>query len=206
MDISKVSSPGYDSYSEKVDRYYTTPTDIPSNIQDVFVLIKPEACTRGLLGKIITAFENASFVIMLIETRVADRDTLRKFVDTNLPLSKREECYEYLLEQDVACCVFRRQDAINQASIIIGDLYSPGSIRGKYGDVSNRGLIYQSTSMKNTIENMVLWTDYELDVANDPKSVVVDINNQEEHKNPEEHLSAAKMGTLFNIFNLYQHI
>ncbi|GGD16719.1 nucleoside-diphosphate kinase [Nocardioides daphniae] len=129
--------------------------------QRTFVLLKPDAVKRGLVGQILARFESKGLQIVALEQRTIDaaqadahyaehveRDfypPLRDFV-TSGPL------VAVVLEGDEAIEVVR---ALNGATD--GRKAAPGTIRGDYSLSNRENLVHGSDSPESAEREIALW-------------------------------------------------
>ncbi|QCX26927.1 nucleoside-diphosphate kinase [Nocardioides jishulii] len=129
--------------------------------QRTFVLLKPDAVKRGLVGQILARFESKGLRIVALEQRTIDaaqadghyaehveRDfypPLRDFV-TSGPL------VALVLEGDEAVQVVR---ALNGATD--GRQAAPGTIRGDYSLSNRENLVHGSDSPESAEREIALW-------------------------------------------------
>lgn len=129
--------------------------------QRTFVLLKPDAVKRGLVGQILARFESKGLRIVALEQRTIDaaqadahyaehveRDfypPLRDFV-TSGPL------VALVLEGDEAVQVVR---ALNGATD--GRQAAPGTIRGDFSLSNRENLVHGSDSAESAEREIALW-------------------------------------------------
>ncbi|MGA8851914.1 MAG: nucleoside-diphosphate kinase [Aeromicrobium sp.] len=129
--------------------------------QRTLVLLKPDAVRRGLVGQVLSRFENKGLSIVAMEHRSIDAQTadahyaehvdqpwyppLREFA-TSGPL------VALVLEGDEAISVVR---AINGATD--GRAAAPGTIRGDLSLSNRENLVHASDSEESAAREMALW-------------------------------------------------
>jgi nucleoside-diphosphate kinase len=133
----------------------------PTPTQRSFVLLKPDAVRRGLVGEIVSRFEAKGLAIVALEQRTIDAATadqhyaehverdfyppLRAFV-TSGPL------VAMVLEGDEAIEVVR---ALNGATD--GRKAAPGTIRGDLSLSNRENLVHGSDSPESAEREMKIW-------------------------------------------------
>ena len=129
--------------------------------QRTLVLLKPDAVRRGLVGHLLSRYEDKGLTIVAMEMRTADAaiadehyaehvakdfyPPLRDFV-TSGPL------VAMVLEGDSAVEVVR---AVNGATD--GRKAAPGSIRGDYSLSNRENLVHGSDSPESAAREMKIW-------------------------------------------------
>ncbi len=136
-------------------------TDVESATERTLVLIKPDAVRRGLVGRILTRFEEKGLSVVAMEHRSIDSEMadahyrdhveqdwyppLRAFA-TSGPL------VALVLEGDEAIEVVR---AMNGATD--GRKAAPGTIRGDFGLSNRENLVHASDAAESAAREIALW-------------------------------------------------
>jgi nucleoside-diphosphate kinase len=132
-----------------------------TDVERTLVLIKPDAVRRGLVGRILTRFEEKGLSIVAMEHRSIDAEMadahyrdhveqawyppLRAFA-TSGPL------VALVLEGDEAIEVVR---AMNGATD--GRAAAPGTIRGDFGLSNRENLVHASDATESAAREITLW-------------------------------------------------
>jgi len=105
-------------------------------MQKTFVIIKPDAIQRGLIGKIISRFENIEFSIVKIEMKQMDEIWYNRMY-CHLSRIPYEQNEKFMLSAPIIGIVIKGVRAIDRTRRMIGNtvsaLANPGTIRGDYG-------------------------------------------------------------------------
>ena len=139
----------------------TSASPPPPQIQRSFVLLKPDAVRRGLVGAVISRFEDKGLRIVALDLRhvdgeLADRHyaehvdkafypPLRLFVTSGPSVAM-------IVEGDEAIEVVR---ALNGATD--GRKAAPGTIRGDYSLSNRENLVHGSDSAESAEREIALW-------------------------------------------------
>ncbi len=146
------------------------------------VLLKPDAVSRHLVGKIISRFEEAGLKIIAMKMVWADEEFARqhygpelderyKEVEEKFGRNVRTELVEYLKQGPIVAIVLEGIDAINVVRKIVGSTYpneSPaGTIRGDFAHISKayansndvmvKNLVHASDTPENAKKEISLW-------------------------------------------------
>ncbi|KKN17634.1 hypothetical protein LCGC14_0963860 [marine sediment metagenome] len=101
-----------------------------------FVIIKPDAISRGLIGKIISRFEDKCLKIVAIEMMEKDYLWCRLHYESISGYVYRK-LEEFMLSAPLIGIVLEGPDVIRVVKIMVGStdslLAEPGTIRGDYG-------------------------------------------------------------------------
>lgn len=123
-----------------------------------FVICKPDAVERGLVGEIISRFERKGLTIARAELRSIDRETAathyaehdgKPFFDSLLAFITRSPAMLLIVEgpddagDDVFAIVRNLMGATNPATA------APGTIRGDFGLVVTENLVHGSDSVES---------------------------------------------------------
>ncbi len=136
-------------------------TPDPAPIQRSFVLIKPDAVRRGLVGAVLSRFEAKGLTIVALEQRLVTGEMadqhyaehverafyppLRAFVTSGPSVA-------LILEGDEAIEVVR---ALNGATD--GRKSAPGTIRGDFSLSNRENLVHGSDSPESAAREIALW-------------------------------------------------
>jgi nucleoside-diphosphate kinase len=107
------------------------------------VVLKPDAVARGLAGRIIQRFEDASLKIIGMKMREMDADFARKHyfdLEERLGPVVYRATAEFMQRGPVVAFVLEGEDAVATVRKIVGSTYpneaQPGSIRGDFAHQS----------------------------------------------------------------------
>jgi nucleoside-diphosphate kinase len=140
------------------------------------VVLKPDAVTRGLAGRIIQRFEDASLKIIGMKMRQIDADfTRRHYFDLEQRLGSRvyDATAAFMQRGPVIAFVVEGEDAVTTVRKIVGSTYpneaQPGSIRGDFAHQSKAiavatgkavaNLVHASGNLEEAKYEVDLWFD-----------------------------------------------
>ena len=128
-------------------------------VNKTFVIIKPDAISRGLIGKIISRFEDKQLEIVAIEMKQQDYTWCQLHYQHILgPIYVDLE--EFMLSGPLIGIVLKGPDVIRTVKIMVGStdglLAEPGTIRGDYGTHPIRyNIVHVSDSAAAAIEREI---------------------------------------------------
>lgn len=150
-------------------------------IEKTLVLIKPEGIQRGLIGKIISRFEDAGLKIIAMKQVWVDKEFAKKHYTEDIAKRRgekvRKALLDYIVEGPVIAIVLEGVNAIENTRKIVGGTEPksapPGTIRGDFAHVSFayadkkniaiKNLIHASSDKKDAKREIALWfSDSEL--------------------------------------------
>ena len=152
-------------------------------IEQTLVLLKPDACKRGLRGKIITRFEEHGYAIVKMEQFLPDRELIKKLdvhYDEIGKLGARVGAdvlmanIEYMASGPVVAMVIEGPNAISGVRKIVGATQpseaAPGTIRGDFcpamtyayssareNNTALPNLVHASSSVEDANAEIRLW-------------------------------------------------
>lgn len=113
-------------------------------------IIKPDATTKNIIGKIINKLEEAHLKIIAARMIWLTKEQAQKFYDIHAQKSFFDELVEYMISAPVLVMVLQGENAIAQNRIIMGATdpkkAKQGTIRFEYGSSIDRNAIHGSDS------------------------------------------------------------
>ncbi len=153
------------------------------HIEKTLVLIKPDGLKRGLIGKIISRFEDAGLKIVGMKMKHADEEFARKHYTEDITLRRGEKVrsllVDYISASPVVAMAIEGVGAVEIVRKIVGETEPrkalPGTIRGDFQHISYdyandpdidivvKNLIHASADKKDAENELKLWfSDSEL--------------------------------------------
>ena len=140
----------------------TTPTNLNDPMDRTFLMCKPDAVARGLVGEILSRFERRNLTIVAMEMRTIDDATARKhyaehegkpFLDGLVSFMTGGPSVLFVLEGpentwQVARNMMGATNALNAA---------PGTIRGDLGRELPANLIHGSDSLESADREIAIF-------------------------------------------------
>ena len=146
-------------------------------IQRSLVLLKPDAVQRGIMGNIMTRFENAGLKVVGIKMVRVDRDFSKKHYADHVEKPFYKGLEEFIVEGPLVALALEGIHAVETIRKMVGATEpkkaAPGTIRGDfahhsydYADkkgIAIKNLIHASDSPENGKKELSLWfSDNEL--------------------------------------------
>lgn len=105
-------------------------------VEQTFVMVKPDGVKRGLIGPIITRFEQKGFTLAAIQLRSIDRVLAERHYGELKEKPFFGELVSYLTSGLVCAMIWQGEHAVENARSIIGKTNpveaAPGTIRGDF--------------------------------------------------------------------------
>jgi len=130
-------------------------------MEKTLVLIKPDGVQRGLIGSIISFYEEKSLYIVALKMLQADRTIAEKHYEEHQGKEYFKDLIDYITEGRICAMIVGGADVIEIVRKIHGDknpkLAEMGSIRGIYADDRTRNLVHASDNEENAKREIALW-------------------------------------------------
>jgi nucleoside-diphosphate kinase len=132
-------------------------------IEQTLVVIKPDGFRRGLIGKIISRFEDKGFRIKDLRFYEFSNENAEKFYAMHRGKPFFNELVSFISSGAVIACILEGNNAIDTVRIMIGTTKSfdalPGTIRGDYGLGLTDNVIHASDSPESFIKESAVIFD-----------------------------------------------
>jgi nucleoside-diphosphate kinase len=143
-------------------------------VERTLIIIKPDGVERGLIGSIITRFEQRGLKIVGLKLVQVSDQLARKHYAIHEGKSFFEPLIKYITSSPVVVMAFEGPEAIQVARSTIGSTKpmeaTAGSIRGDFGLMVGRNLVHGSDSPENGAAEIALWFD-ESELINYERSI-----------------------------------
>jgi len=137
-----------------------------------FIAVKPDGVQRGLVGKIVSRFEERGYKLVAIKAVVPSRALAEEHYADLRPRPFFKGLVDYMTngKAPVVAMVWEGKDVIRQGRAMIGATNpldsAPGSIRGQYCISVGRNIIHGSDSYESAAKEIVLWFGKPGDIIN----------------------------------------
>jgi nucleoside-diphosphate kinase len=126
-----------------------------------FVIIKPDAVQRGLIGKIISRFEEKGIKIVAMKLLSVSKELAEKHYGIHKGKSFFESTVKYITSSPVVAIVLEGNNVIEMVRGMMGQTdpqkADMGTIRGDYGQFIGRNIVHGSDSKENAEFEIKLW-------------------------------------------------
>ncbi len=127
-----------------------------SSQEKTLIVIKPDGFKKGLVGKIISRFEDRGFEIINLKLFQFDFDSARRFYEAHKDKHFFDELVSFICSGKTVGCILGGNNAISTVRLMIGNTKSteasPGTIRGDYGIGFTDNIIHASDSIESFIK------------------------------------------------------
>jgi nucleoside-diphosphate kinase len=131
------------------------------NIERTFVMIKPDAVQRGLIGRIISRFEKKGIKIVAMKLISVNKELAEKHYGIHKEKPFFIPTVKYITSSPVVAMVLEGINVIEMVRGMMGKTdpqkASMGTIRGDFGQFIGRNIIHGSDSLENSEFEIKLW-------------------------------------------------
>jgi len=126
-----------------------------------FVMIKPDAVQRGLIGEIITRFEKKGIKIVAMKLVDVSNELAEKHYGVHKGKPFFQPTVDYITSSPVVAMVLEGDNAINMVRGMMGKTNPQeadmGTIRGDYGQFIGRNIVHGSDGKETAEFEINLW-------------------------------------------------
>lgn len=130
-------------------------------MEKTFVMLKPSAVTRGIVGNILTRIENKGLKIVALKMVSVTREKAEKLYAIHKGKSFYESLIEYVTSAPVVAMVVEGDEAVATVRKFIGNTNpkesQSGTIRGDMAMTTTKNLIHASDSVENAKNEMSIF-------------------------------------------------
>ncbi len=130
-------------------------------MEQTLVLIKPDAVSRGLVGEIISRFENRTIEIKALKILRPSRELVERHYEVHRGKPFFESVVEFMSSGTVVAMVLAGDNAIALVRQMMGALdplkAQPGTIRGDYTLSTRENLVHGSDSPESAENEIAIW-------------------------------------------------
>merc|ERR1719479_520717 len=166
------------SQSQKIDCDSSTSSltlNMSGNRERTFIMLKPDAVHRGLIGEIVKRFEQKGFKLVAMKMMHASKELLEEhYAD----LSKKPffpGLVKYMNSGPVVPMVWEGLNVVKTGRVMLGETNpaasAPGTIRGDYCIQVGRNICHGSDAVESAKKEIALWFKEEELVKWDPVSL-----------------------------------
>ncbi|PYI12225.1 nucleoside diphosphate kinase [Aspergillus sclerotiicarbonarius CBS 121057] len=129
--------------------------------EQTFIAIKPDGVQRGLVGPILSRFENRGFKLVALKLVSPGKEHLEKHYADLKEKPFFPGLVSYMLSGPICAMVWEGRDAVKTGRTILGATNplasAPGTIRGDYAIDVGRNVCHGSDSVENAQKEIALW-------------------------------------------------
>lgn len=130
-------------------------------MQRTFVAIKPDAVKRGLIGKIITKFEEKGYKIIGLKMLKLDKELAYKHYEEHIGKPFFDELVKFITSGPVVAMVIQGENAIKGVRHLMGSTTPEeaevGTIRAEFAQVKQFNIVHGSDSEESAKREIELY-------------------------------------------------
>ena len=130
-------------------------------MERTLILVKPDGVQRGLIGQIISRFENRGLKLMGMKFLQMSDDLAARHYAVHKDRPFYDSLVEYIVSGPVVAMVWEGKEAIDAARSTMGVTNpvaaGPGTIRGDFGMQIGRNLVHGSDGSENAAKEVALF-------------------------------------------------
>lgn len=130
-------------------------------MERTLVLLKPDAVQRGLIGRILTRFEEKGLQLVALKMRCFPEDLLRRHYEVHRERPFFEGLVKYMGSGPVVAMALQGVDAVAVVRRMVGATNGresdPGTIRGDFGMSFSTNLVHASDGPETAESELAMW-------------------------------------------------
>lgn len=132
-------------------------------MERTLVIIKPEAVTKKLVGKIISIYEDNRLDIIHAHRVLPTKEVLEKHYNVHKGKEFYDSLIDFMFSSEVMVLILEGENVINIVREINGSTNpskaKPGSIRYMFGETIQRNAVHGSESIEIAAQEIEIWRD-----------------------------------------------
>jgi nucleoside-diphosphate kinase len=129
--------------------------------EHTFIMAKPDAVARGLIGEIISRFENKNLTLERIRGLAIDEDLARTHYAEHVEKGFFPDLLEFIMSGPVVAMEWSGEEAISVCRTVMGATdpkkAAPGTIRGDYGLAVTQNLVHGSDGPESAARELEIF-------------------------------------------------
>ena len=129
--------------------------------QRTFIILKPDAVQRGLVGELLARFERKGLQILGMKFMKATEAQAAKHYEEHKEKPFFKSLVTFITSSPMVALVLEGDEAVSVARTLIGATdgrkAAPGTIRGDYGISRSNNLVHGSDSPESAARELAIW-------------------------------------------------
>ena len=126
-----------------------------------FIAIKPDGVKRGLIGKVITRFEDKGYKIIAMKMLTPTKEIAAKHYEEHYGKPFYEGLVKYITSGPIIAMVVEGVNVVKGARHIMGitqpDEADVGSIRADFGQIMKQNIVHGSDSVESAMREISIY-------------------------------------------------
>eukprot|EP00560_Eucampia_antarctica_P009958 CAMPEP_0197831484 /NCGR_PEP_ID=MMETSP1437-20131217/10415_1 /TAXON_ID=49252 ORGANISM="Eucampia antarctica, Strain CCMP1452" /NCGR_SAMPLE_ID=MMETSP1437 /ASSEMBLY_ACC=CAM_ASM_001096 /LENGTH=192 /DNA_ID=CAMNT_0043434423 /DNA_START=27 /DNA_END=605 /DNA_ORIENTATION=+ len=134
-------------------------------LERTYIMIKPDGVQRGLVGSIVSRFEQKGYQLSAMKTKLASKELLDQHYEDLVEKSFFPRLREYMMSGPVVCMIWEGSGAVSTGRKMLGATNplesNPGTIRGDFCLEVGKNICHGSDSVESAEREIGLWFEDE---------------------------------------------
>lgn len=130
-------------------------------VEETYIMVKPDGVQRGLVGEIISRFEKKGFLLKGLKLFQCPKELAEEHYKDLKNKSFFPKLIDYIISGPVVCMAWEGVGVVASARKLIGATNplqaEPGTIRGDLAVQTGRNVVHGSDSPENGQREIALW-------------------------------------------------
>eukprot|EP00565_Helicotheca_tamesis_P004534 CAMPEP_0185728062 /NCGR_PEP_ID=MMETSP1171-20130828/3547_1 /TAXON_ID=374046 /ORGANISM="Helicotheca tamensis, Strain CCMP826" /LENGTH=187 /DNA_ID=CAMNT_0028396727 /DNA_START=104 /DNA_END=664 /DNA_ORIENTATION=+ len=131
------------------------------NEERTYIMIKPDGVQRGIVGNIVSRFEQKGYKLVAMKTKQATKEILDQHYQDLVEKPFFPGLRDYMMSGPVVCMIWEGKEAVSTGRKMLGATNplesNPGTIRGDFCVEVGRNICHGSDSVDNALREIGLW-------------------------------------------------
>jgi len=131
------------------------------SVQRTLVLCKPDAVQRGIVGRIVSRFEDKGFKVVGLKMMHVDENLARTHYQEHIEKPFFSELVEFITASPIVAMAVEGENAVEVVRGVMGTTNpqkaTPGTIRGDFGLNLTKNLVHGSDSLASADRELALF-------------------------------------------------
>ena len=132
-----------------------------TRVSPFYSQIKPDGVQRGIVGQIVSRFEQKGYKLVAMKTKQATKELLEEHYKDLVEKPFFPKLRDYMLSGPVVSMVWEGKEAVSTGRKMLGATNplesAPGTIRGDFCVEVGRNICHGSDSVENAEKEIGLW-------------------------------------------------
>ncbi|MGA7096775.1 MAG: nucleoside-diphosphate kinase [Acidimicrobiia bacterium] len=131
--------------------------------ENTFIMVKPDGVERGLVGEVISRFENKGLTMERIKKLTIDEALARRHYEEHVAKPFFPDLLEFITSGPVVAMEWSGESAVSVCRTLMGATdpkqAAPGTIRGDFGIEVTKNLVHGSDSVESAGRELAIFFD-----------------------------------------------
>ncbi|MGA7227427.1 MAG: nucleoside-diphosphate kinase [Acidimicrobiia bacterium] len=129
--------------------------------ENTFIMVKPDGVERGLVGEVISRFENKGLTLERIRKLTIDEDLAKRHYEEHVAKPFFPDLLDFITSGPVVAMEWSGESAVSVCRALMGvtdpKQAAPGTIRGDFGLEVTKNLVHGSDSAESADRELAIF-------------------------------------------------